>query len=60
VAMTYVQDVERQAPSEYSALLGECEELCTLAQGWMPMSMLTGPLIQWFLPGLDGTPWRNA
>jgi len=46
VAMTYVQDIERQEPTEYSALLRECEEMCTLAEklGCPMVQLLTGPL----------------
>lgn len=60
VAMTYVQDIERQEPREYSALLRECEEMCVLAQGLeCPMvQLLTGPLDpSGAYKGLTGTPW---
>jgi len=60
VAMTYVQDIERQEPREYSALLRECEEICVLAQGLgCPMvQLLTGPLDpSGAYQGLTGTPW---
>jgi sugar phosphate isomerase/epimerase len=46
VGLTYVQDVERQAPQEYDALLKECEEICSLAEklGGPMVQLLTGPL----------------
>jgi sugar phosphate isomerase/epimerase len=46
VAMTYIQDIERQKPAQYAALLQETEALCALAEGLdCPMvQLLTGPL----------------
>src|SRR5262249_47560778 len=32
VGLSYVQDVERQGPREYEALLNECEAVCALAE----------------------------
>src|SRR5262249_43486317 len=42
----YVQDIERQEPAEYAALLNECESTCALAEKLeCPMvQLLTGPL----------------
>src|SRR5262245_19780764 len=31
IGLSYVQDIERQSPKEYEALLQECESLCALA-----------------------------
>src|SRR5438874_438151 len=46
VGLSYVQDIERQEPNEYRALLDECEAICALAeQIRCPMvQLLTGPL----------------
>jgi sugar phosphate isomerase/epimerase len=46
VAMGYVQDIERQEPEEYAALLEECEKMCALAQklGAAQVQVLTGPI----------------
>jgi len=46
VAMGYVQDIERQEPEEYAALLEECEKMCSLAEklGCPVVQLLTGPL----------------
>ncbi len=46
VGLTYIQDIERQGPEQYAALLRECERLCTLAERLScPMvQLLTGPL----------------
>lgn len=43
---SYVQDVERQAPREYDALLAECQERCQMAEqlGCPMVQLLTGPL----------------
>jgi sugar phosphate isomerase/epimerase len=60
VAMTYVQDIERQEPTEYAALLRECEEMCTLAEklGCPMVQLLTGPLNPSnAYKGLTGTAW---
>src|SRR5205807_2185316 len=32
VGLSYVQDIERQEPREYEALLNECETICALAE----------------------------
>jgi sugar phosphate isomerase/epimerase len=46
VGLSYVQDIERQEPTAYTALLEECEFVCRLAEGiGCPMvQLLTGPL----------------
>jgi len=46
LGLSYVQDIERQEPKEYEALLDECETLCSLAEQIIcPMiQLLTGPL----------------
>jgi sugar phosphate isomerase/epimerase len=46
VGLSYVQDIERQEPEQYAALLAECETICSLAaQLDCPMvQLLTGPL----------------
>ncbi len=46
IGLSYVQDIERQAPKEYEALLTECEAVCTLAEqlGCPMVQLLTGPL----------------
>lgn len=46
VGLSYVQDIERQAPHEYDALLRECEEICSLSAsiGHPMVQLLTGPL----------------
>ncbi|HJT79107.1 MAG TPA: sugar phosphate isomerase/epimerase family protein [Gemmataceae bacterium] len=46
IGLSYVQDIERQAPEEYEALRGECEAVCTLAEqiGCPMVQLLTGPL----------------
>ncbi len=60
VAMTYIQDIERQEPAQYAALLQECERLCGLAQklGCGMVQLLTGPLDPGgAYKGLTGAPW---
>jgi sugar phosphate isomerase/epimerase len=44
--ITFVGNVERQAPADYAALLQECQQLCEIAQTLdCPMvQLLTGPL----------------
>src|SRR5437588_9872332 len=32
VGLSYVQDIERQEPSQYDALLAECEAICSPAE----------------------------
>lgn len=46
VGLSYVQDVERQDPRDYDALLQECESVCSLAEqvGSPMVQLLTGPL----------------
>jgi sugar phosphate isomerase/epimerase len=46
VGMCYVQDIERQEPAEYQALLQETEKICSIAEKLScPMvQLLTGPL----------------
>ncbi len=46
IGLSYVQDIERQEPHEYEALLGECEATCTLSEqlGCPMVQLLTGPL----------------
>jgi sugar phosphate isomerase/epimerase len=46
VGMCYLQDIERQEPAEYEALLKECETICVTAEKLScPMvQLLTGPL----------------
>ncbi len=60
VGLSYVQDIERQEPAAYDALLGECESICALAQRLdCPMvQLLTGPLDpHGSYQGLADTPW---
>jgi sugar phosphate isomerase/epimerase len=60
VGLSYVQDIERQEPAEYAALLGECESTCALAERLdCPMvQLLTGPLNpNAAYKGLAGKPW---
>jgi sugar phosphate isomerase/epimerase len=46
IGISYVQDVERQAPNDYEALLAECEARCAQAEsiGCPMVQLLTGPL----------------
>src|SRR5262245_64400760 len=46
IGLSYVQDIERQQPKEYDALLSECEAICTLSEqlGCPMVQLLTGPL----------------
>jgi sugar phosphate isomerase/epimerase len=46
IGLSYVQDIERQEPKEYEALLTECDATCALAQqlGCPMVQLLTGPL----------------
>ena len=46
VALGYVQDIERQEPAEYAALLEECERMCSSAEklGCPMVQLLTGPI----------------
>jgi sugar phosphate isomerase/epimerase len=46
IGLSYVQDIERQGPKPYEALLAECEETCALSEsiGCPMVQLLTGPL----------------
>lgn len=46
VGIGYVQDIERQQPEEYQALLQECEKMCSIAKqlGCSMVQLLTGPI----------------
>src|SRR5438105_7688820 len=46
IGLSYVQDIERQEPKDYAALLEECESTCALAEqiGCPMVQLLTGPL----------------
>lgn len=60
VGLSYVQDIERQEPSQYDAMLRECETICSLAEAInCPMvQLLTGPLDPTGpYKGLKGRPW---
>jgi sugar phosphate isomerase/epimerase len=59
VAMGYVQDIERQDPEGYAALLVECERMCSLAEqlGCPTVQLLTGPLTSGRYKGLAGLSW---
>ena len=60
IGLSYVQDIERQTPEEYEALLAECEARCTLAEqiGCPMVQLLTGPLDpHGSYQGLRGRPW---
>jgi sugar phosphate isomerase/epimerase len=62
VGLSYVQDIERQEPKEYEALLHECETTCTLAEqlGCPMVQLLTGPLDpHGSYKGLADRPWRD-
>jgi sugar phosphate isomerase/epimerase len=63
VGLSYVQDIERQEPSEYETLLGECETICALAEqlGCPMVQLLTGPLDpDGPYRGLGDRTWRDA
>ena len=60
VGLSYVQDIERQEPQAYQALLAECEARCVLAEkiGCPMVQLLTGPLDpNGSYQGLAGKPW---
>jgi sugar phosphate isomerase/epimerase len=60
VGLSYVQDIERQEPAQYDALLAECEATCSLAEqlGCPMVQLLTGPLDPTGpYKGLAGRPW---
>ena len=46
VGLGFVQDIERQAPEDYEALIQETEKMCSLAQqvGAPMVQLLTGPI----------------
>lgn len=46
VALGFVQDIERQEPDEYKALLEECEKMCSIAEqlNCNTVQLLTGPI----------------
>jgi sugar phosphate isomerase/epimerase len=63
IGLSYVQDIERQRPDEYQALLAECEMICTLAEqlGCPMVQLLTGPLDPTGpYRGLSDRPWPEA
>lgn len=57
VRLGHLQDIERQGPEEYAALLRECEDICTLdVQVGGPMvQLLTGPY-----KGIGDRPWGRC
>jgi len=60
IGLSYVQDIERQEPKEYEALLSECDTICTLAEqlGCPMVQLLTGPLDSTGpYKGLGDRPW---
>ncbi len=60
VGLSYVQDIERQEPEAYEALLGECKARCVMADmiGCPMVQLLTGPLDpKGPYKGLAGKPW---
>ena len=60
VALTYIQDIERQEPTAYASLLSETETLCSMAEkiGCPLVQLLTGPLDpSSSYKGLTGMPW---
>ena len=60
VALGYVQDIERQEPRQYAALLEECEKMCALAEalGCPLVQLLTGPIDpSGPYKGLSGLSW---
>jgi sugar phosphate isomerase/epimerase len=60
IGLSYVQDIERQAPAEYAALLEQCESVCRLAEriGCPMVQLLTGPLDpDGPYKGLSGKAW---
>ncbi|MBI2842027.1 MAG: sugar phosphate isomerase/epimerase [Armatimonadetes bacterium] len=67
VAIGYVQDIERQEPSEYDALLRETEKMCSCAEklGIPMVQLLTGPIgpgigEEGGYRGLIGRPWPEV
>lgn len=67
VALGYVQDIERQAPDEYKALLEETKLMCSRAEalGCNTVQLLTGPIgpglgdFDGYM-GLTGKPWKEV
>src|SRR5438874_8786448 len=60
IGLSYVQDIERQEAKEYTALLEECESICSLAAqlGCPMVQLLTGPLVPHGpYKGLGDKPW---
>jgi sugar phosphate isomerase/epimerase len=60
VGLSFVQDIERQAPGEYTALLEECERMCGLAEtlGCQMVQLVNGPVEPGgTYKGLVGQPW---
>ena len=72
VGLGFVQDIERQEPDEFKALLQECEKMCSLAQklGAPMVQLLTGPISagveasevyqDLVYRGLIGKPWSEV
>jgi sugar phosphate isomerase/epimerase len=63
VALTYIQDIERQDPAGYQSLLAETEELCSTAEkiGCPLVQLLTGPLDpSGPYKGLTGREWPEV
>ena len=62
VGLSYVKNIERQDPSDYAALLDECEARCaaSAAIGYPMVQLLTGPLDPLgSYKGLVGRPWPD-
>jgi sugar phosphate isomerase/epimerase len=64
VGIGFIQDIERQEPNEYQALLQECDKMCSLARqlGIPLVHLLTGPIgpgvgVVGGYQGLMGRPW---
>src|SRR5262245_2699274 len=60
IGLSYVQDIERQQPQDYAALLDECDAVCRLAEqiGCPMVQLLTGPLdSSGPYKGLGDRPW---
>lgn len=63
LGLSYVQDIERHEPREYTALLDECEAMCSLAEQIHcgMIQLLTGPLDpSGAYLGLADKPWPEA
>jgi len=62
IGLSYVQDIERQQPQDYEALLDECDAVCRLAEqiGCPMVQLLTGPLNPGgSYKGLGDRPWSE-